>query len=196
MIDFLYKYYLRFKFTKRLRLASNVSISFSTKFIIDKDSTITVEDNTIMRDLVELRATKGSHLHIGKEVKLDRLVRIIATNRKDIIIGDNVRIGIGSIFNGGGSINVGDNTLISGYVYLQTSMHNHKENGDIINNGYIYGDIDIGKGSWLGVHAVIFPNVCLGKRTVVGSNAVVTKSFKNYSIIGGIPATGLKKNEK
>lgn len=41
---------------------------------------------------------------------------------------------------------------------------------------------------WLGTHAVVCPGVILGRGTVVGANAVVTRSFPPYSVIGGIPA--------
>lgn len=192
MFDFLKKLYLQLRYFRRIEIGKNVVINQIPIFLIDTDSKIIIDDDCIIRDLVELRATKNSKLQLGKNVKLDRMVRIIATNNNDIIIGDNVRIGIGSVFNGGGSIYVGNNTLISGYVYLQTSMHNHKGGGDIMNAGYIYGDIRIDEGSWLGVHAVIFPNVHLGQKTIVGSNAVVNKSFKKNSIIGGIPAKEIK----
>lgn len=192
MIDFFKKFYLQLRYLGKIEIGENVVINQIPTFVIEKNSKIIIDDNCIIRDLVELRATKNSKLHLCENVKLDRMVRIIATNNSDITIGANVRIGIGSVFNGGGAINVGKNTLISGYVYLQTSMHNHQVGGDIINDGYTYGDIRIDEGSWLGVHAVIFPLVHLGERTIVGSNAVVNKSFTKNSIIGGIPAKEIK----
>ena len=164
----------------------------STVFIIDSDSSIEICADVIIRESVELRATRNSKLLIYESVKLDRLVRIIATNSTKISIGARSKIGLGTVLNGGGNIAIGAKTLISGYVYLQTSMHDHKQDTDIIDSGYLYGDIVIGEGSWLGVHAVIFPHVTLGDRVVVGSNSVVTQSFESRSIIGGIPAKELQ----
>jgi len=37
------------------------------------------------------------------------------------------------------------------------------------------------------------PNVILGKNSIVGANAVVTKSFPPNSIVGGVPAGLLKQ---
>ena len=49
--------------------------------------------------------------------------------------------------------------------------------------------IQIGRDCWLGFGTVIMPNVVLGDRTIVGANAVVTKSFPDGNqIIAGAPA--------
>ncbi|GLX86649.1 acetyltransferase [Thalassotalea loyana] len=192
IVNFLRVLYYKIKYRGKLKIGSFVTLSRNITFIIDEGSQIVIGDNSIVRDFVELRATKNTCLNIGSNCKLDRLVRIIATNGNDINIGRNTRIGIGSVLNGGEKIVIGENCLISGYVYLQTSMHNHKLNTEIINSGYTYGPITIHQDSWIGVHAVIFPSVTLGRRTVVGSNSVVNKNFTKNSIIGGIPAKELK----
>lgn len=41
---------------------------------------------------------------------------------------------------------------------------------------------------WLGVNAVVCPGVTVGKGSVVGANAVVTKSVPPYSVVAGSPA--------
>ena len=41
---------------------------------------------------------------------------------------------------------------------------------------------------WLGVHAVVSPGVTLGKGSVVGANAVVTRDVPPYSVVAGTPA--------
>ena len=41
---------------------------------------------------------------------------------------------------------------------------------------------------WLGVHAVLMPGVVVGKGSVVGANAVVTKAVAPYSVVAGMPA--------
>ncbi len=193
MINQLNKIFLKTRFGKRLKIGRNVNIARSVKLVIDSDSIISIGNDVEIREFVELRATKASTLSIGNSVKVDRFIRVISTNAKKIEFCDRVRVGIGTIVNGGGNIHVGEDTLISGYVYLQTSMHNHKGAKAIIDNGYIYGDIRIEQGSWLGAHAVIFPGVTLGERTVVGSNAVVNRNTSKGATIGGIPARELSK---
>ena len=56
------------------------------------------------------------------------------------------------------SITVGINTLISGYCYLQTSMHKYEADESVLSQGYNHGQIEIGNDNWLGAHVVVFPN--------------------------------------
>ena len=48
-----------------------------------------------------------------------------------------------------------EKVLISGFVYLQTSMHNHNKNGNIQDQGYKHGPIEIHDDVWLGSHVVV-----------------------------------------
>src|SRR6185437_12232704 len=49
--------------------------------------------------------------------------------------------------------------------------------------------IRIGRNCWLGFGSVIMPGVVLGDRTIVGANAVVTRSFpESDQVIAGVPA--------
>lgn len=175
-----------------IKIERNVQINGFPKIIQGKGSNITISEGVRIGDLVELRATKGANIVIGKNVKLDRMVRIIATNEENVTIGEGTRIGIGTVMNGGRAILIGKNCLVSGYVYLQTSMHKYDEDKPLIEQGYDYGEVTLGDNCWLGVHSVIFPGVTLGSRCIVGSNAVVNKSFIEKSIIGGVPAKLLK----
>ena len=46
---------------------------------------------------------------------------------------------------------------------------------------------------WLGINAVVCPGVTVGKGSVVGANAVVTRDVAPYSVIGGAPARVLSR---
>jgi acetyltransferase-like isoleucine patch superfamily enzyme len=55
--------------------------------------------------------------------------------------------------------------------------------------------IRIGRECWLGFGCVIMPGVTLGDRTIVGANAVVTRSFPlGNQVIAGMPARVLKQS--
>ena len=85
-----------------------------------------------------------------------------------IIIGKNVRIGPG--------------------VKLVSANHN-------LNNFSLHdqaGPIIIGDNCWLSANSVILPGVKLGDHVVVAAGAVVTKSFPENCLIGGVPARMLK----
>jgi len=55
--------------------------------------------------------------------------------------------------------------------------------------------IKIGKNCWLGANSVILPGVELGDNVIVAAGAVVTKSFSNNLVIGGVPAKILSENK-
>lgn len=48
---------------------------------------------------------------------------------------------------------------------------------------------------WIGRNAIIMPGVKIGKGSIIGAGAVVTKDVEPYSIVGGIPAKLLRKRK-
>lgn len=55
------------------------------------------------------------------------------------------------------------------------------------------GDITIGNDVWIGYEAVILAGVTIGDGAIIGARAVVTKDIPPYTIVGGIPATPIRK---
>lgn len=55
------------------------------------------------------------------------------------------------------------------------------------------GDIIIGNDVWIGYDAVIMAGVKIGDGAIIGTRAVVTKDVEPYSIVGGVPAKGIRK---
>lgn len=109
----------------------------------------------------------------------------------NLMIGNKCYIGKATFFDLPNKIQLGDEVVISAKVMFLT----HSDCGNRIMSKYYprkTGEIIIGNGSWIGVNAIIFPGVNLGKCCVVGAGSVVTKSFPNYSVIVGNPATLVK----
>jgi acetyltransferase-like isoleucine patch superfamily enzyme len=52
--------------------------------------------------------------------------------------------------------------------------------------------IVIGNDCWIGTRVIILPGVHLGNKCIVAAGAVVTRSFPDNSIIGGVPAKLIK----
>lgn len=163
------------------------------KITLDKGCKLIIGDNVIFRRNVEIRVHGESLQFIGDGCRIDRGVRILSANKAEIRFEKGVRIGLYSVLNGGDSITIGEKSLVSGFVYLQTSMHNYQGVQNVQSQGYSHSPIVLGNDVWLGTHSVIFPGTVLGDKCVVGSSSVVNKSFVEKSIIVGAPAKLIKK---
>lgn len=177
-----------------VRIAKGLRCDSIPRILIDKTAYLEIGPEVELRRNIEIRVHGNSRCEIEGKVRIDRGVRILSANAAQIHIESGVRIGLYSVLNGGDSIKVGAKSLISGFVYLQTSMHGFKskEKG-VQDQGYEHAPVTLGADTWLGTHVVILPGVTLGKGVVVGSNAVVNKSIEAYKVIGGIPAKELKE---
>lgn len=104
---------------------------------------------------------------------------------KDVYPGDSP----GNYIQAANGIKIGDYTNIGPNVGIISANHDPIDNSVHLKAS----PIRIGKFCWIGMNAVILPEVILGDFTVVGANAVVTKSFpQGYCVIGGNPAVIIK----
>ena len=179
--------------SKRISVGRNFQCDTWPTMIIDKKAKLIIGDNVTLRRNVELRAHGNSTIYLKGNNRIDRGVRILGNNNAEISVGTSTRIGLYAVLNGGDSISIGQKVLISGFVYLQTSLHNHNKNGNIQDQGYKHGPIEIHDDVWLGAHVVVLPNCVLSKGCVVGSNAVVTKSADKENVLAGVPAKIIKE---
>ena len=114
----------------------------------------------------------------------------IVTNWRRVVIGVETSPGRmpGCYIQALGPVYIGDYTQTGPNVSIISSNHKAEDLRD-----HDIGSVEIGEYSWLGAGSVILPNVKLGPFTVVGANAVVTKSFpEGYCVIGGNPARKIK----
>lgn len=108
------------------------------------------------------------------------------------VFGKNVFINSCCNFQDQGGITIGDNFLIGHQVVFATL--NHDLNPSKRANMQAK-PITIGKNVWIGSRSVILQGVSIGDNCVVAAGAVVTKSFGDNLIIGGVPAKVIKKIE-
>lgn len=142
----------------------------------------------------------GEFISLGANFGCDQRLRLDAFDEflgekfnPEIIIGDNVSIQkdchIGAI----NKIIIGNNVLIASKVYI--SDHSH---GEITLDAielppaqrklYSKGPIVIKDNVWIGEGVAILPGVTIGENSIIGANAVVTKSIPKNCIAGGNPA--------
>jgi putative acetyl transferase len=110
----------------------------------------------------------------------------------DIIIGDNARIGIGSVVIGpvrfGNKVGLGQHVFISGF------NHGYEDGSrDSNEQALVKKEVVIGDDSHIGANAVIVAGVHIGKRCQIGAGSVVTKDIPDYSVAVGNPAKVIKR---
>ncbi len=162
------------------------------RLLVDDSARVAIGDDVVLRSDVEIRAHGTAELRVEDDVRIDRGVRLLAANQARVTLAKGCRVGLYSVLNGGDSITIGENSLISGFVYLQTSMHRYKARKiSIRDQGYDHGPVVIGSGCWLAAHVVVMPGVTVGDGAIVGSNAVVTKDVAPGAIVAGVPAKAI-----
>jgi acetyltransferase-like isoleucine patch superfamily enzyme len=112
-----------------------------------------------------------------------------------IEIGKDVYIGPHLYMACVGRMTIGDGSVLSEYVSLNDSSHGFDPEAGLIMQQELEhpGDITIGKNCFLGLRSAVMPGVTLGDHCVVGTGAVVTKSFPAYSMLAGAPAVLIKR---
>lgn len=139
-----------------------------------------------LRRLVYPFARCGEGCHISENVQID--------HARKISLGSHVSINRGSILNGGGGIEIGNNSLIGPGVIIYSQNHVFSETSIPIRlQGYSYKSVTIGEDCWIGANSIILPGVTLGNNTVVAAGSVVTRSQSGRVLIGGNPAKVIRE---
>lgn len=148
-------------------------------------------DNGRKSERFELQKQLFAHIGVGTNVKSS----FQCDYGKHIYFGENVFVNADCVFLDSGIIEIGDDTFIGPQVGIYTVTHpfDVKRRLDGFQKAH---PVKIGKNCWICGHVTINPGVTLGKNVVVASGAVVTKSFGDNVLIGGVPAKIIRKLEE
>jgi len=131
---------------------------------------------------------------IGHNVHIYPGVRIFVP--KGLVIGNNVSISSYVVITTAGTVTIGDNVLIGyGAKVLSANHHIPEGQGVIFGSGHDCKPVVIEDEAWIGANAVILPGIRVGRGAVIAASAVVTKNVEPFTIVGGIPATLIRKRE-
>lgn len=137
---------------------------------------------------IYIPAIKGD-IYIGNNVWFGPEIRIGATDKAKIIIGNNVSINQGSFVIARESIRIGNDCRIGEYVSIRDNDHEwHDPKKNIREQGFITKPIEIENDVWIGRCVSILKGVKIGRGAIVASNAVVTKDILPYQVVAGVPA--------
>lgn len=124
---------------------------------------------------VRVRSLRALGWKVGKNVYFPEDIKITVQfiyDRGKFEMGDNVSIGPGCIILTSSSPNW---SVVKHYLDLSHS------------------ETVIGESAWIGAGAIIMPGVKIGKCSVVGAGAVVTKDVPEYCVVAGVPAKVIRR---
>ncbi len=144
---------------------------------------------------LRMHVLKGGFRHVGKNVTFDP-DSVYTFNT--ISLGFDVALGVPPVLLAANfEIHIGNKVMFGPYVTLIGGGHNTAEVGRFMfdvktkrpgdDRGIVIGD-DV----WVGVRAIILRGVRIGRGSIVGAGAVVTRSVPPYSVVVGSPARVVK----
>ncbi|MFT5254283.1 MAG: acetyltransferase-like isoleucine patch superfamily enzyme [Flavobacteriales bacterium] len=110
----------------------------------------------------------------------------------DVILGNRVRVGIGSVVIG--PVTMGNGSGLGQHVFV--SGFNHGFSDGTKNSSQQPLQVKptvIGEDSHIGANSVVLAGVTIGKRCQIGAGSVVTKDIPPFSVVVGNPARVIKQ---
>lgn len=171
----------------RLRCGLSVDIVAARPLRIEGDVKVGARTRIFLQDQATLSV--GASAIIGQDVHIqgDRAVIRIGTYTG---VQDGCRLY--------GDVRIGDYCFLAPNVYLSAGSHVFAEEPfrpiiDQERRHHLPGSpIVVEDDCWLGINVVVLPGVTVGKGSVIGANAVVTRDVPPYSVMGGIPAKPIR----
>jgi len=165
--------------------------------LLGSPTNLIIGDNVTIMPMVDLKLREQGRIILHDGVFLDTMTRLVAANQGTIELGEDVKVGIGSIINAGADVTIGRQSLIAGYCNIDSSKHLYEGEASIASQGYEHSPVHIGEDSWLGVYSFVGPGSELGKGVILGARAsVFTGSIPPYCVAVGTPARVIKERRQ
>lgn len=192
----------RFPFNNKYRLRgtkiknSGKSL-FGCKFLCQgKGNVIIFHSGGIIRNTIFRIKGDNNIIEIGSGTSISHGDLHIEDEGNRICIGKNTSL-MGKVHIAcveGKSVTIGDDCLLSSEIVFRTSdSHSLLDlEGNRINPA---ADIVLGNHIWIGYRALINKGVTIASNNMIGTGAIVTKSFeKSNTVIAGVPARVVKED--
>jgi acetyltransferase-like isoleucine patch superfamily enzyme len=151
-------------------------------------------DNVVIGDRVkilgniDLRNREDGRIVFCDDVTVEGECRFVAARTGTIELAQGSVVTAYAIMNGGADIRIGPQCIVGPRASINSSEHLMSRDLSVRDQGFRHDPVILEEGCWLGADVVINKGVRLGRGTVVGAHAVVTKDTEPFGIYAGIPA--------
>ena len=140
----------------------------------------------------------GKRLTTGYHCRLETYP--FEAGKKVLIFGNDVQINDFVHIAAAEHVEIGNNVLIAGKVFISDICHGNYSDGEISQPQEHPRDrplsakpVIIHDDVWIGELVSILPGAEIGKGCIIGANSVVTKSIPAYCMVAGNPARVIKR---
>ncbi|MGB3308572.1 MAG: acyltransferase [Nodosilinea sp.] len=140
--------------------------------------------------------SRGNKIIFRDNVSIDRYVdiRVFSGYGGSVEIGENSYIAPFVFIGGPGKVQIDRDCMIASHSTIIANNHNFDDLDIPINSqGFTCKGIHIEEGCWLGSGVRVLDGVTIGRGSVIGAGAVVTKDIPPFSIAAGVPAKVIRK---
>ena len=131
----------------------------------------------------------GARLTLGRRTCVGRHSMLYFMSGATLEIGDNTLIGHYANLRAGRRLSIGRDVRIGQFVSVLGDNHRFdRTDVPIWQQGEEPHDVTIEDDVWVGAHAIILPGVRVGRGSVIGAGAVVTRDVPPFSVAVGNPA--------
>ena len=164
---------------------------FFVKFLYFKS--LSIRKISFIENGFKLTCSGKSKIYIDGFIHIYDNVQIICRN-SIITFGNNCSINSFSRIAALNQITIGKNVRIAQFVTIIDHDHKqsfHSERNDEFNTS----PIEIGDNVWIAEKATVLKGVKIGDNAIIAANSVVTKNVPANSIVAGVPARIIKKED-
>lgn len=171
------------------------NVVFGRNVVLRHPNKIEIGDNVIIDDnvLIDAKGRTNSGIRIESGTFVGRN-SILSCKNGDITLGHNVNIGFNSEVFSGSKVSIGDNCLIAAYCYFIGGDHDTDSvDTAVTKQGSSSYGIKVEEGCWFGAAVKVLDGVTIGRNSVLGAGAVVTKNIPENTVSAGVPAKVIRK---
>jgi acetyltransferase-like isoleucine patch superfamily enzyme len=184
-------YFLRKIFYGGMLRKAGSGIIYGRGLVLRHPGKISLGDHVSLDDNVMLDASGAGEqgITLGDGAIVSRNC-VLQGKTGPVLIGNRTDIGCNCVFSSISGIEIGASTLIAAHCYIGGGQY-HSDRLDIpmMDQGiYSTGPVILGEDVWLGAGVTVLDGVRVGRGSIIGAGAVVTKEIPEYSIAVGVPA--------